>query len=384
MKITDFGVTGHGIKPNDRGASGDAGAAGGSGPAGVVRPDKNTHRTNSTFWGSKKGKTKPGGFLKTFLVGFALILLILIPVQFGLANLLEQPVIGGSEVLPDEIKVPELDLSNPNYDLYHGAERMNILLLGLKGGLTDTIMLGSYDIENQRVDIISMPRDTYYERELAKTAEQRKLNAVYGKEGAVGTARAVSDILGGIPIHYYAVVKYEAVEKAVDAVGGVPVNIPINMDYDDRYDKPELHIHFKKGDHVLSGKEAIGYLRFRHNNDGSGYPDQDIGRIRAQQEFMKAAFKKALGVNLPKVITTVMDNVESSDLTIGTALKLATKATGLDAANITGHTLPGEGHMKDRLSYWFLDEEETAALVKSIYTPDATSGAAISQAAISQ
>jgi LCP family protein required for cell wall assembly len=313
-------------------------------------------------------KRRGFGFAKTFLIGFIVFVILLVPSMFGLSKLLAEPLVGGEEILPDEVRESQLDPNDPNYELFLNAERLNILLLGVNGHLTDTIMLGSYDMKNQTVDVISIPRDTYYERPEAKSAAQRKINAIYGTAGAAGTAAAVQDILGGVPIHYYAVVKFEGVAKVVDAMDGVTVDISIDMDYDDPYAKPPLHIHFKKGVQTLNGEDAVKFLRFRKNNNGGGYPDQDIGRTAAQREFMKAAFKQAVGVSLPKVVRTVMENVDS-DLTIGVAGKIAVKAAGLDAENIRSHALEGKSGTVNGASYWFADEVAAEALVDSIYNP---------------
>ncbi|MDR1134597.1 MAG: LCP family protein [Clostridiales Family XIII bacterium] len=327
-------------------------------------------------------KSKRGGkFMRTFIAGFIVLLIILVPVQFLVAGMLGKPVISESEVLTEEITIPQGDPEDPNYLMFRDSQRMNILLLGLNHGLTDTIMLGSYDMENQKVDVISIPRDTYFDRPEAKDGTQRKINAIYYKGGALGTAKAVSTVLMGMPIHYYVVVDYKAVEEVVDSINGVPVNIPFNMIYDDPYDKPvALHINFKKGEQVLMGADAVKFLRFRKNNRsvGGGYPEGDVGRITAQQEFMKAALKKSVGLNLPKVVDKIMQNVET-DLKIGVAGKLAINAAKLDMGNITTYLTPGEAHTRDRLSYWFINEEEIEKMVKGIYMPETllTSGAAI-------
>jgi LCP family protein required for cell wall assembly len=313
-------------------------------------------------------KRRKPGFVKTFLIGFIVCVILFVPAMFGLSKLFTKPIVGGEEILPDAVKEAQLDPNDPNYELFKNAERLNMLLLGVNGHLTDTIMLGSYDMKNQTVDVISIPRDSYYERPEAKSAAQRKINAVYGAAGAAGTAAAVQDILGGIPIHYYAVVKFEGVAAVVDAMGGVTVDIPIDMNYDDPYANPELHIHFKKGVQTLNGEDAVKFLRFRKNNNGGGYPGQDIERTAAQREFMKAAFKQAIGFNLPNVARTVMENVDS-DLTIGAAGLLAVKAAGLDAENIRGHVLPGESSTVNGASYWFIDEAAAEALVYSVYNP---------------
>jgi LCP family protein required for cell wall assembly len=310
------------------------------------------------------------GFLKTFALGFVALLLIFVPIQFAVSSFLEKPVIGESEALPDFVTAPQGDPADPTYAMYRDAERLNILLLGINSGLTDTIMLGSYDMKNNKLDIISVPRDTYFDRPEANTAAQRKINAIYYKGGASGTAAAVSKVLMGMPIHYYAVVKYEGVAQVVDSINGVPVDIKIDMDYDDYYADPELHIHFKKGEQVLMGDDAIKYLRFRKNNNKTGYPEGDIGRIAAQQEFMKAALKKAIGINLPKVVETVLQNVET-DVKIGVAAKLAMKAARLDGDDVASHLTPGEAHMQDGLSYWFTDEAAIEDMVKGIYMPEA-------------
>ena len=78
----------------------------------------------------------------------------------------------------------------------------------------------------------------------------------------------------------------------VDAIGGVDFDVPINMDYDDPIQN--LSIHFKKGVQHLSGADALRVVRFRHNNDGSGYGSEDLGRMATQQKFLKAVAKKML------------------------------------------------------------------------------------------
>ena len=184
-----------------------------------------------------------------------------------------------------------------------------MLLLGVNDGLTDTIMLVSYDMKNQHVDIISVPQDTYYGRKGSLAGfSQNQCNLQ--KDGAVGTARAVSDVLLGIPIHYYAVITYDGIGRIVDSIGGVPMDIPFHMYYKDPTDEPPLYIDIPKGPIVLDSSNVGQFLRFRKGSPGyPGYPDGDIGRIKAQQEFMKSAFRQALGFQLPKVAKTVIQNV---------------------------------------------------------------------------
>ncbi|WP_129600887.1 LCP family protein [Anaerophilus nitritogenes] len=244
------------------------------------------------------------------------------------------------------------------------SSRVNILLLGMEGPRTDTIVLASFDKKNKNLDLVSVPRDTYYERKQYRAADKQKINAVHGDLGVKGTKRAVSDVLG-VPIDYHVKVTYKGVERIVDSLGGVEVNIPIKMDYDDPYDKPPLHIHFNKGRHVLNGKDSVKFLRFRKTNNGGGYPDGDLGRMKAQQQFMKNALKKAFGFRLPVVVNTVVQYVDT-DIPLSEIAILAKDAVGMSMENIEAYSLPGEAITK-KLSYFIHDKDEVEELMKQIY-----------------
>ena len=312
-------------------------------------------------------------FIKTFLAGLLIFTIILVPIQWGLSLVGEKRVFAGEENLKEEM--PYLvDPESPFFEAFKDKNRVNILLLGVNDGMTDTIMLGSYDLDEQHVDVISIPRDTYYPREGARSAAAKKINAIYSLDKAVGTATAVSDVLFGMPINYYVVIDYDVVKKVVNSMGGVPMNITFHMHYTDPYDKPPLKIDIPEGYQVLDGDKAVQFLRFRKGNGGyAGYPEGDIGRIKAQQEFVKSAFRQALGLSLPKVVATTLENVDS-DLPLGVATKLATKAIRLDGEDMKTYLLPGESGTRDGLSYWFGNEDEIEKMLMEIYNtaPDPT------------
>src|SRR5665647_3438315 len=203
-------------------------------------------------------------FGKQFAIYFIIITLVLIPVQLMLNKIGGIRLFSGTQNIIRDMGYL-VDEDSPFYKEFKDSERVNILVLGVNSGLTDTIMLASYDMKTKRVDVIA-------------------------------TARAVSDVLLGIPINYYAVIEYDGVSKVVESMGGVPMNIPFDMVYSDPYDTPPLKINIKKGDQVLDGKTAVEYLRYRKN-----YTEGDIGRVGAQQLFVKAAFKQAIGKDLIKV-----------------------------------------------------------------------------------
>jgi len=319
-------------------------------------------------------------FLKTFLVGFFIFTLFLVPIQWGLDRVSSVRVFSGTENLTEDM--PALvDPDSQFFEVFKDKNRVNILLIGVNDGMTDTLMLGSYDLDAKHVNVISIPRDTYFPRSDADSAAERKINSIYGVKKAVGTAEAVSEMLNGMPINYYVVVDYKAVKKVVDSMGGVPMNITFHMHYNDPYDDPPLHIDIPEGYQVLDGQTAVEFLRFRKGSDGyAGYPEGDIGRIKAQQEFVKSAFRQALGLSLPKVVKTTLDNVDS-DLPLGMATKLAASAVGLDGEDIQTVMIPGESGTKDGLSYWFPDDEGVREMLTQIYNleSDSTTDSAIEE-----
>jgi LCP family protein required for cell wall assembly len=242
----------------------------------------------------------------------------------------ESPVL--AEMIDFEYLIPA---DSPFFDAFINTNRVNILLLGVDNhNLTDTILLVSFDVDNKFIDVISIPRDTYYYRGPGYIDDaHHKINAIWRKN-ALNTAIAVSEILENIPINYYAEVSYKGVENIIEAIGGVPMNIERPMRYSDPRDTPPLNINIPAGQQTLNGKKSVEYLRYR------GYREGDLGRVKAQQEFFKSAARQCLSLDLPKIISTAFENV-NSDISIGTALYLGRKVVGIDPENIRTHQMPG-------------------------------------------
>ncbi|MBK5252752.1 MAG: LCP family protein [Peptostreptococcaceae bacterium] len=261
----------------------------------------------------------------------------------------------------------DVDAETPLEKAVKASRRVNVLLLGLEGYRTDTIMLASFDPDNGKLDIVSIPRDTYYYRSGYDDADQKKINAAYGHGGAQQVMAAVSDILN-VPVHEYVKVTYSGIERIVDSIGGVEVNVPIKMDYDDIYAEPELHIHFEEGVQTLRGDNAIEYLRFRKNNDGAGYQNGDLGRIEAQQEFLKSAAKNILSFKLPVVANTMFQYIKT-DMSLPDILYYAKSAVGMTRNDINTYRISGRVANMG-LSYFLHDPADTEELMTSIYTQE--------------
>lgn len=312
-------------------------------------------------------------FLTYFLIAFVLFIIVGLPARglihkVSTARPFQTESEAGGQVV-DLSALMDHSLVDPKSDFFHAFQdkkRVNFLLLGINTGLTDTIMLASFDMESQHIDLISIPRDTYYPRKGFNTDAEKKINAAY-RGNVVNTANAVSDVLEGIPIHYYAIIDYKGVGNIVDTLGGVPMNIPFDMDYDDPRDKPPLHIHFKKGPTVLKGDDAIKFLRYRKDKKkGYGYVQGDIGRVAAQQEFMESAFRQALGLKLPAVAKSVFENV-TSNVDVGTLLKIASQAVGMSPDSVKAYTLPGKGQDGPPW-YWYPDQDKIKEMLTEIYS----------------
>lgn len=182
------------------------------------------------------------------------------------------------------------------------AKEMTVLLLGCDenryyGKLLDTaarsdmMLLAKFDFENNRVGGISIPRDL----EVRLDGKSHKINAYHALGGPELSKKAVESVVG-MPIDRVMVLNYDAFQEMVDIVGGVEVYVPKKMDYDDWGGR--LHIHLKPGRQMLTGQQAMGFVRFRHS-------DNDFARVERQRDLM-LAFKQAVMAHataLPAVVS---------------------------------------------------------------------------------
>ena len=216
----------------------------------------------------------------------------------------------------------------------------NILIIGEDkvAGLYDTIGILSMDDEGKVAKIIMIPRDMYVNYNLkvrhhleslgrAKNAAFYKINAAYnigiqmkyeGKFNA-SSINFLADIIKEvfrIEIRDYIKVNTEGFKQIVDLFGGVDINVPYLMDYDDPFQN--LSIHLNKGLQHLNGEQAEGFVRFRQGYDENKVFRSygDIERKKNQIAFIKAfvSQKVTLGniTKIPGLIKTLNKNVKTS------------------------------------------------------------------------
>lgn len=245
-----------------------------------------------------------------------------------------------------------------------------VLVLGRDtggGGNTDTMLLVSYDVTNQKANVMSIPRDTM----INVPWDVKKINSVYsyfggGEKGIQQVYKEVSQLVGFEP-DFKVVVEWDAVKNIVDAIGGVWFDNPYPMDYHDP--KQNLVIEQEQGYRLLTGEDAMQVIRWRANDNDSPYGYRkknggigDDGRIKLQQDFLKAMFRQMLTIqnvrNLNKIAKVCEENVDT-DLTFQNILWFAQKAFmgGLGMEDIDFFTMPWYGtsvwsrSYKQNLSY---------------------------------
>lgn len=254
----------------------------------------------------------------------------------------------------EAIEEPEkISIFNEDEDI------VNILLIGIDSSdvtyevdenskRADTIMLLTIDPKFDRVRLLSIPRDTYYK---LKGFDNYRMNAAYSRGGIDLQVSSVEDFMG-VKIDHYVTVNYEAVEELVDAIGGVEVYTP-EYKYTDPSTVPPLEIDFEEGLHLLDGKESVKYLRIRKI-----YKDQDLDRIKAQQDFIMKIFDKMKSpkmlLKLPRLVSIANKHIET-DMNYGQLSYLAYYGVTLDKENINIKTV--DGHMKKGSPLYYVDKE---------------------------
>ena len=239
-----------------------------------------------------------------------------------------------------------------------GTKRINIVLLGIEGkARTDTIIFISYNRAGSKLDVISIPRDTYFHEKGYNRGDQRKINAVYGREKEEGCVDSVAKLLCSTAVDYYVSIDYEGVERIVDTIEGVEIEVPLDMEVGG--------IKITKGRQVLYGREALQYLRFRKK-----YKDGDLGRIKAQQKLISSALSKIQHADLPEIIGKSFGSIRTN-MPIKYMAEYARQFKNNEVNEVSMYMLPGVAMYKSidgyNWSYFFHNPEKLSELMNKIY-----------------
>lgn len=264
------------------------------------------------------------------ILSLVLLPILVIVYIFGFSNL----------SLFNPVKIAS-NFAKPNLKSTDG--RINVLILGidkrLSGNvvtsvLTDTILVASIGLSDNKMTLISLPRDLWVKSPIGYYGKVNSIYAQRNKNGEMlgpeGVKQVVSEVLG-IPIHYNLTVNFEVFKKIIDTLGGVDVEIentftdseyPIegkeNAPMNERYEI----VTFKKGNERMDGERALKYVRSRH---GDGVEGTDFARSKRQQQVILAIKNKLSSaqtiIDLPKLKelfnvyqTDVETNISNEDL----------------------------------------------------------------------
>lgn len=235
---------------------------------------------------------------------------------------------------------------------------------------TDSMMVMTFDTVNHDVQVMNIPRDTIVDTK--RTGSGKKINSAYGE----GMDELYDDLEGviGFKPDKYLVANFDGIADIVDVLGGVDYEVPFDMSYHDP--KQNLSIEFKKGMQHMNGKQVVEFLRWRHNDDGEGYTDGDVGRVEKLQTFLVTLAKKVMTpaniIKIPTLASTVFDNVET-DLTSAQMLWLGMQAVNVDMdTGVHMNTLAGDSariSMGESIWFYILDKDLVVHQVNQTINP---------------
>lgn len=222
----------------------------------------------------------------------------------------------------------------------------------------DTIILAKVDPKAKKIWMLSIPRDTRVE---IPGHGVNKINAARELGGADdGDALLIETVkqFTGIPVNYYMEVSFLGFVKAVDTVGGLWIDVDVEIDdwKAASHSKNHKASYIASGYQLLDGEHALTFVRSRD------FPDADFTRMKHQQEFFKALVKQMTRagnlLKLPSVVNGISNNVVST-LPMGDVVSIARSFQGMASENVQTATITGEW----RSPYVWPDEERKAMLI---------------------
>lgn len=245
------------------------------------------------------------------------------------------------------------------------GDTINILLLGIDriaprvessiSFSSDSIMLASIDITNNKANILSIPRDSYVHIPIINKKDKIAYSYAYGflkgKE-VKSTIETINALAGKPVIDYYFALDMEPIPQIVDGLGGVEIN----------EENAPSGAGIPKEPQIINGENILSYIRWRNSDDG------DIGRINRHHKILKAMFEKIFSYDKEKFVELFVINEQyiDTDMGIEQIVNLANIVSGFKNEDINFSILPGKPQTIDNISYWIIDEDEAKKLIGGI------------------
>jgi len=236
----------------------------------------------------------------------------------------------------------------------------NLLVVGLDNvegsHRTDTILVVHISPKDKKVNVVSIPRDTIMQ---VPGIGLTKVNHAFAYGGIYLTRRTLEDFLG-IKIPFSVAINIDGLAKVIDTLGGLTINVEKRMYYVDY--AGGLFVDLYPGLQHLNGRQALGYVRFRHD------PSGDMGRILRQQNFMQALARKIITkkdvLSAPKVIMSLLSNI-NTNMSVRQVLGLSlAMRQSFDIGNIEMTSVPGDSIMIDKVYYMKPDLAEVERITR--------------------
>lgn len=302
-------------------------------------------------------------FFQRFSIRFLILIALLLTLAFPVIKGVVGSFLNGKPFSPKQIAISSVSEA-PERDAYGHT---NIFVVGVGGeghsgeNLTDTMMVVSLDLKGKNAAFLSIPRDLYVESDAVGWGG--RINNVYdavlknteSKDLAMEALITEVEKVADVPIHYYAKIDFQGFVEAIDALGGIDVDVKERI-YDAEYPAPDGSgrtfepFSLEIGPQHLDGETALKYARSRHGNS-------DFSRALRQQEIISAAKKKALSLGVllnPNKLRNVYDTISANfetDLEFGEMMYLAGKADAFNEGAIRSSVLNDDPTQKGGFLY---------------------------------
>jgi LCP family protein required for cell wall assembly len=195
---------------------------------------------------------------------------------------------------------------------------------------TDVMMLVSFNPQTHSATIVSLPRDIEVKSVDSGLEDDHKLNYFYAffynkdKDSAMLHTKEMFSKLYHLPIDYMAVINFDGFHQLIDQLGGMKVDVDMDMKYTDQSDGTSINL--KEGYQTLDGKQTLDFLRYRKSNQGTE-ESSDLVRNERQQKVLDQIVDKVTSLSGISGLGQLLDIAASSIQTDIPAEQLKSYAT---------------------------------------------------------
>lgn len=307
---------------------------------------------------------------KRIMIAVGLFTLVVVTIIFGFVSINMNSLSyfsdqsQGNETSTDENSNESLEdiLAKNNEELLNLVDTRKTVIFALYGtdersdetGRSDIIMIVMYDPSSKKMVMASLPRDL---RVNVPGYGLDKINHAYAYGGRELSDQTIEELLG-IKLDFSVKIGFDTFSKIIDDLGGVNVNSKKKF-YNDQH-----KLIVDEGNQLLTGKQALFYVRFRSDSDG------DYGRIARQQEVVISLMKSLSSMSLKKKIKLVNDYYNQgveTDAKISKIEEYMNMSSGDTNIKYENHRLKTYSEIIDGLWYEIYSQEDLE-FIKSLFS----------------